>query len=310
MAGYDRFYRNLGEGRFEDVTYKLTPKTSFGSFGLAVLDFDQDGRLDLVSADMHSDMFLPPHQDLHSVKWNVKHNKLPAARHSTVAAKAVFGNALLRNAGEGPWEELSDRAGIENLMPWGVLAADFDLDGDEDLFFPAGMGWPWQWSPDFFYLNQGKGSFREVAGSIGLVPAPEQRQLGEASPLVVPRSKSSKGGTAARAHVVSSRAAAACDLDGDGDQDLVVMRWDGPAQVYENRLPASGARPLVLQLRGTAANPDAGSRSGCRAGSRPGSCRGPRATSRPGTGASTSASRPRPRWSPSRCSGLSAAFRS
>ena len=253
MAGLDRWYRNVG-GRFELVSEELAGKTTFGSFGLAVTDFNGDGRLDLAVADMHSDMFLQPGDDLTSVDWTEKHGRLKIAKTKRLAQHFIFGNTLYEGVAEGLWPERSDTAGVENLMPWGVIAADFDLDGDEDLFYPAGMGWPWRWSPDFFYLNDGAGGFSEALDKVGLAPTEAQRSV--SGPVVIRHGKD-KGQNTGVPHALASRAAVACDFDDDGDQDLVIMRWGAPAQLFENRLPAPEARSLVLSLTGTKANTDA-----------------------------------------------------
>ena len=56
MQGTGHFYENVGGKKFVDVTAKYFPKTSWGSMGIKFFDYDNDGRLDLFTTDMHSDM--------------------------------------------------------------------------------------------------------------------------------------------------------------------------------------------------------------------------------------------------------------
>src|SRR5262249_41695858 len=50
--------RNNGDGTFTDVTRRVLGATSYGSIGAKAFDVNNDGRLDLFLADMHSDMWM------------------------------------------------------------------------------------------------------------------------------------------------------------------------------------------------------------------------------------------------------------
>ena len=94
--------------------------------------------------------------------------------------------------GQVEFAEVGASRGIEPYsmasgMGGGVAAADFDDDGDIDLFVPNGLG-----VPDQLYRNTGTGRFEEIAGTIGL------------------------------ASTASNRCALWLDYDGDHDLDLLV----------------------------------------------------------------------------------------
>ena len=55
---------------------------------------------------------------------------------------------------------------------------------------------------------------------------------------------------------MDARGAAAADLDGDGDQDLVIAQKEGPVLIYENRGRPAAAAWLRVVLRGTVSNRD------------------------------------------------------
>ncbi len=58
MFGASQLYRNNGDGTFTDVTKETLGRTSWGAIGSKAFDFNNDGRLDLLIVDMHSDMWL------------------------------------------------------------------------------------------------------------------------------------------------------------------------------------------------------------------------------------------------------------
>jgi hypothetical protein len=55
---------------------------------------------------------------------------------------------------------------------------------------------------------------------------------------------------------MNARALVATDLDGDGDQDVVIAQKEGPLQIYENRGTPPARSWLRVTLRGRASNRD------------------------------------------------------
>jgi enediyne biosynthesis protein E4 len=56
MQGPGHYFENEGGKKFVEKTQNYFPKTSWGSMGLKFFDYDNDGRMDLLVTDMHSDM--------------------------------------------------------------------------------------------------------------------------------------------------------------------------------------------------------------------------------------------------------------
>jgi hypothetical protein len=113
-----RLYRNLGDGLFEDATYrsKLSYSTfHMSGFGARFMDYDNDGRRDLFMANGH-------------VLDNIQ---LYHAETRYAEPKLMF-----HNAGAGLFEDVSDQLGPDFLLPRvsrGAAIGDFDNDGDLDI---------------------------------------------------------------------------------------------------------------------------------------------------------------------------------
>jgi enediyne biosynthesis protein E4 len=104
--------------------------------GVAVFDFDQDGKLDIYLLNSQS---------------------VEAAR----AEKPRPAAALYRNLGNGKFEEVAARAGLADPgWAMGVSVADYDNDGDDDLYV-TNLG------PNRLYRNRGNGTFEDVTVTSG-----------------------------------------------------------------------------------------------------------------------------------------------
>ncbi len=101
--------------------------------------------------------------------------------------------------GQVAFEELSIEAGIDHPGPnHGVAIADYDNDGDEDIYVSR-IG-----APNLLYRNDGHFRFKEVAQKAGV------------------------------AHTGNSYTSVWGDLDNDGDPDLYVGNRDQPNVLYRN----------------------------------------------------------------------------
>lgn len=255
-------FRNRGNGTFEDVTATSGIfDTSSKSLGVAMLDYDQDGWPDLfVANDTQPNKLYRNQRDGTfkdvAVAAGVAFSTEGKARAGMGVDAADFDNSgrtslvvtnfdnemigLYRSMERGLFEDVAMGAGVgapsRHTLGFGCVFADMNLDGALDLVVSNGhidetvrnirgnVGYAQ--SPQLF-LNQGNGTFRDVAAAAG---------GGFAQPRV-------------------GRGLAYGDYDRDGDLDVLVTTNGGPALLFRNDQLA-GHRSIRFRLVGTKSNRD------------------------------------------------------
>jgi Tfp pilus assembly protein PilF len=132
--GSSHLLRNLGNGKFEDVTQGAGIHLSGGGFGCAAGDFDNDDKTDL-------------------------------------AVCLSDGVRLLHNKGEGKFEDVTEAAGIRKEKGCvGVTFVDYDHDGDLDLYvtMAADATSSGGAAHNFLWRNNGNSTFTDVSTETAL----------------------------------------------------------------------------------------------------------------------------------------------
>ena len=249
----NEYFRNEGGGRFVRATKEagLEDVGKYFSFGVAAVDLDGDGDLDLYVANDSNPNYL--YRNDGGGKFTEMGLWSGGALGTSGEGQAGMGvavgdfdgdglpdlcvtnfaedyAALYHNLGRCLFKEVSSPTGIAapttKPLKWGVVFADLDLDGDLDLFIANGHIYPQaDTTPgsgttyaqtNLLFENEG-GKFTDVSAKAG--PG-----------LAVLR---------------SSRGVAVGDLDGDGDLDLVITNVDAPPTVLRNDSPRRGAWLMV-----------------------------------------------------------------
>jgi hypothetical protein len=148
--------RNRGDGRFEDVTSRAG--IASGDWGVAGgwFDYDNDGRLDLFVVNY--------------VQWSAETNPFCGDRDRGIQIYCHprmfqgLPNRLYRNRGDGTFEDVSAKSGLQTHIGKGMSAAfaDYDRDGRLDVFVTNDA------VPNFLFRNNGDGTFAERALMAGV----------------------------------------------------------------------------------------------------------------------------------------------
>ncbi len=154
--GQSRLFHNNGNGTFTDVTQK------FGLGGIrefstsaAWIDYDKDGRLDLVVANY---VQWSPETDLYCTLDGKSKSYCTPESYKGMSVR------LWHNKGDGTFEDATKKAGLADptSKTLGVAVLDYDGDGWPDLLFSNDT------QPNKLYRNNGNGTFTEKAVLAGV----------------------------------------------------------------------------------------------------------------------------------------------
>ena len=154
--GQSHLFHNNGNGTFTDVTQKagLGGVQEF-STGAAWVDYDKDGRLDLVVANY---VQWSPESDLYCT--------LDGKSKSYCTPESYKGTSvrLWHNRGDGTFEDVTKKAGLGDptSKTLGIAVLDYDGDGWPDLLLSNDT------QPNKLYRNNGNGTFTEKAVLAGV----------------------------------------------------------------------------------------------------------------------------------------------
>ena len=248
----DRLYRNLGGGRFRDVTLVggIAVARAPG-MGVIADDFDADGHVDFYVANDGTDNLLWINDG--AGRFTDTALRAGAAVNGAGTAEAGMGvtaadfdadgdsdlflthdtgetNTLYVNDGHGVFEDRTDIAGVAagSLASTGFGTGWLDVDNDGDL--------------DLFAAN---GTVRLVPGQVSVIAGPPLRQRNQLWLNAGSRYRRTDGGPAF-ALESASRGAAFGDLDNDGDIDMVVTSNHGQARLHRNDTPGASWLGVVV----------------------------------------------------------------
>lgn len=147
--GPNVLYRNNGNGTFTDVTKEAgVGNGSQVGAGAVFLDMDKDGDLDLYASN-YLDFSYEKHVACTTNGFPVYANP----RHYAPLPDTVF-----RNNGDGSFTDVSLESGVGLHPGWGmgIVAGDYDNDGDTDVFIANDV------AENFLFQNDGTGKFEEM----------------------------------------------------------------------------------------------------------------------------------------------------
>jgi hypothetical protein len=268
-------YRNLGGGKFADVTGKAHIDQTSGhySLGVATLDFDDDGWPDIyVACDSTASILYHNNRDGTftdvAVSAGAAYNEDGREQAGMGVAigdyngdgkldifKTNFSDdtsTLYRNNGDGTFDDVTSAAGLglnTKYLGWGANFIDVDNDGWPDILVANGHVYPevdkqklgssYQ-EPKLLYHNEGNGKFSDISDAAG--PG-----------LTTPH---------------ASRGSAVGDLWNDGRMSAVVSNMNASPSLLVNQI-RSPNHWIGIRTVGTKSNRDGiGARVTVKAGTR------------------------------------------
>jgi enediyne biosynthesis protein E4 len=153
--GQNHLFKNLGGGRFADVTAKAGVGDPGFSTSAMWFDYNRDGKIDLFVA--------------HYVDWSIENDlfcTLDGKSKSYCTPESYKGQSstLFRNKGDGTFEDVTKQAGLfdPTSKALGVALIDYNGDNLPDLFVANDT------QPNRLYQNKGDGTFTDVGMTAGV----------------------------------------------------------------------------------------------------------------------------------------------
>ncbi|GJM24952.1 MAG: RNA-binding protein [Phycisphaerae bacterium] len=188
-----RYLGNNRDGTFADLTDRADTGYDSAGMGTTTGDFDGDGYIDWFVTSVYA-------------------GSNPQTR----------GNMLYMNVGDGThrYIEVSEQVGVsDGAWGWGTVAVDFNHDTHLDIGETNGYSWPpWPNQLNRLYMNNGDGTFTDMATSTGFTFSGQGRGL------------------------------ANLDYDNDGDQDTVIFPNQEAIRLYRNDLSGPDTNWLRIFL--------------------------------------------------------------
>ncbi len=254
-------FHNNGNGHFTEISHKIGMDKPGKGLGIAIADYDRDGKIDIFVANDSMSEFL--YHNLGGGNFEevglLSQVAVDGDGRSFAGMGVDFADynndgwpdlvvtdlanqryALYQNNGDGSFNYSSFTAGLAQIsMPhsgWGVRFFDYDNDGWKDLLIAQGH------DLDTIQLNYPNLRYRE--------PLLLLRNTGHGFQDV-----SADSGKVFQESWVG-RGMAIGDLDNDGRMDVVVTTNDGPVRILHNDTPPSN-HWITLKLVGHKSNRDA-----------------------------------------------------
>lgn len=259
MQGHDCLYINENGTRFVPVTNDYLSATPWGTMGVTVADFNNNGLFDIFLTDMHSDMSV----DVGPEKEKLKAEVTWTEEFLQSAGRSIYGNAFFRQTASAKFEEVSQQINAENYWPWGLSNGDLNADGFQDAFLTSSMCFPYRYCTNSLLLNDKGERFLDAQFSTGVEPRAKAELIAPwfsvdfESEDADSDLRQGRDGTWVVWSATGSRSSAIFDLDNDGDLDIVTSEFNTRPQVLTSNLHLKSPNYLKVRLTGTASNRNA-----------------------------------------------------
>ncbi len=245
----DYCYINNGNGTFTEQSNQLFNHNSRFSMGNDMADINNDGWPEIISLDMLS-------QDEKVLKSSVADDELV-----TFNFKQQFGfnyqfskNCLQENVdGKYFMDDALQKGVAATDWSWAPLFADFDNDGNKDLFISNGYKYRANDLDFNVFAQQTAAAMSVQKKALNKSDLIKQMPKGEVADYFYLQGDNHFTDMSAAAGFTKptlSNGTAYADLDNDGRLDLIVNHLEQPADIYQNNMPRKNYCSINLQGEG------------------------------------------------------------
>jgi len=238
----DAFWFGSADGTFRAASTLALRKTSQSTMSVTAADINADEHVDFFLADMLSNRYTERKRQHFVISPEV------ITIGDIRARPQEMQNLLLLNRHDTTYAEVARMSGVSATgWTWSSVFTDVDLDGLPDLLLTTGHAYDAMDADAQISTRFSRRPWREILLDFPDLDLPNIafRNLGNAQFEQVEQ------GWGFGVNPDVSHGMALADLDGDGDQDLVINRLDAPVGVFRN--DAESERILV-RLQGQASN--------------------------------------------------------
>jgi enediyne biosynthesis protein E4 len=245
----DYCFINQKDGTFKEKSRNMFAYTSLFSMGNDAADINNDGLEDIITLDM-----LPEGNYLQKMHNGAENFDKFQILFNHGFFKQYSRNMLHVNRGDGSFDEIGQFAGISNTdWSWTPLAADFDNDGNKDIFVTNGYVKDYT---DMDYIKYNVDMMMETD------PAKQQQMMSNRMNKL-PTIKvanymfrnegnlkfSNKSTEWGLDEPTIAAGAAYADLDNDGDLDIITNNCSDIASIYKNNVRQSADKNKYLDVK-------------------------------------------------------------